>query len=124
MQDYELLALNALEAYQSRGDELLHLLGSGDKEAAIVMMRKRNAAFYNFRALDHIALQNGKDLRHRVEVERLWTAIQTTDEQIRQLLQKERDQANKQIVHLQKTRKNLQRYYSKRTERPRFSSSI
>jgi hypothetical protein len=117
MRDYQHEAAVALGVYLRRGREVLASMRRGELEAVQRTMLWRNAAFHNFRALD--ALAEGQS----AELKSLLTEIQAIDDEIAREFDALRDNVEKSLGRLRRSRAKLSRYQSGSEQARRIEKS-
>ncbi len=123
MQDFARQAKEALAVYLARGHAALECLKAGEIDQASELLRKRNAAFHNFKAQDALALQEGKDFSQTEEARELWREIQKVEKELSPLVAEEREKAG--ILHqkIRDARQTIIRYRSGTPDHPRFEKT-
>lgn len=110
--DHARQALVALGVYLERGETALRSLESGDPDGAALVLAKRSAAFHNFRALDHLARQNGQDLGADPEAQTLWAKIFDLERRLVPKLEDARERALGLTTKVREARTKLARFHS------------
>lgn len=117
-------ATKALTTYLSRGQELLTLLSKNLLDEALEKFRERDAAFYNFQALDHLALAAGIDIGQSLEVHRLWEAMDADNRTIIATLTECLTGTDIYLKHLVEFKQKIGHYNSHTPDRIRFLKAI
>jgi len=112
MQDLNAKVLAALEVYLKRGYEALTVLESRGPEEFFAVMRLREAAFHNFRALDAVAIQGGFDMQARPEARRLWNEIDQVNRTLMGVMTEAQQALGEKLAHLRASRVQGQAYRS------------
>ena len=104
-------AVRALEVYLERGQAALASLEQGNADQAAALLRKRNAAFQNFRALDALAQAAGENVGADPHVRQIVLMAQELEPKLAKALAAARDQARDQYRHVRSTRHKLNQGY-------------
>lgn len=123
MQDFARNAKEALSVYLARGKAAHECLKAGNFDEASELLRKRNAAFHNFRAQDALALKEGKDLTLSEEAQALWQEIRRLEQELSQIMTVEKERAGSLHVKLREARQTIIRYRSGNPDQPRFEKT-
>lgn len=123
MQDFARQAEEALSVYLARGEAALASLKGGNFDEASELLRKRNAAFHNFRAQDALALKVGQDLSLTAAAQRIWQDIRTVELALLELMSIEREKAGTLHQRLREARQKISRYHSGNPDQPRFEKT-
>ncbi len=109
---YPQQAKNALEVYLKRGAEALEYLAKEQYDQAIDKLRFRDAAYHNFRALDHLALESGIDIAKDKSVSDLWKQVEAMNSKLMFDLLSHLNISAQQLNQTQAFRRDLQNYTS------------
>lgn len=112
MRDYPEMAAKALKAYLDRGLEALKLANLEDLEKLEEQLRLRRAAFYNFKAADKLACDNGIDIAKIEEFRRIRNEIESVDEKLQLAIQVLLDSVSQRVTKFNSNRKNMGKYHS------------
>lgn len=123
MQDFARQAKEALAVYLARGKAALDCLKAGEIDQASDLLRKRNAAFHNFRAQDALAQKEGKDLSLTEEAQSLWQEIQKIEKELAPLVAIEKEKAGHLHQKIRDARQKIIRYRSGNPDHPRFEKT-
>jgi hypothetical protein len=123
MQDFARQAKEALSVYLARGNAALECLRAGNFDEASDLLRKRNAAFHNFRAQDALALAEGQDLTLTEEAQSLWQDIRAVEKALSSLMSLEREKAGALYQRIREARQKIIRYHSGNPDHPRFEKT-
>lgn len=104
-------AARALEVYFERGQASLACLERGDVDAATELLAKRQAAFYNFRALDVAACAAGINIKSDPQVMRIYNQLSELESQLTRAIVSARDQALAQYRSIRASRRKLSQGY-------------
>lgn len=105
-------AKKALEAYLKRGHEAIELLTTERFDDAMEKLRSRDAAYHNFRALDHLALESGIDIARDGEVVQLWHKVEALNKDLMYQLLSHLNISKQQLNQTQVFRRDLKNYSS------------
>lgn len=124
MQDFARQAKEALAVYLERGKAALACMNDGKIDEAMELLKKRNAAFHNFRAQDALALKDGKDLSLSEDAQHLWQEITKIEKSLNALVASEKEKAG--ILHqkIREARQKISRYHSGNPDQPRFAKTV
>ncbi len=124
MQDFARHAKEALAVYLARGKAAHECLKAGNFDEASELLRKRNAAFHNFRAQDALALKEGNDLSLTAEARHLWQEIRIIERDLLELMTQEKEKAGTLHQKLRAARQSIIRYHSGNPDQPRFEKTV
>ncbi len=113
---YPTQAKIALAVYLRRGDAAIALLQKDDFDNAMEMLRLRDAAYHNFRALDHLALDQGIDIGKDGEVRDLWLKVEKLNKNLMYMLLSQLNISAQQLKQTTAFRRDLQKYASGTTD--------
>lgn len=123
MSDRTRNAKRALSVYLERGRQALDLLKNGRFDEANDILRQRNAAFHNFRAVDALALRDGSDIKDDPEAQALWIEIKLIDQKLAESLKAARIMTAALYKKIRETYAKIGAYRSRRSNDPRFEKS-
>lgn len=109
--EYGWRAARALEVYLERGQAALTCLDEGEIDAATAILEKRQAAFYNFKALDAMARQAGENIATNSRVIAIYSALLELEPKLAKVIKDARDQALEQFRYVRSTRRKLNQGY-------------
>jgi hypothetical protein len=124
MSKYASQALHALAVYLERGRKALECISINDLDEAERLLRLRNAAFQNFRALDDLALKDGVDLSQDPSVPALLAEVASLHGPLDQALQDVFEKTGRQLAKIREARQTLSSYRSKTARAAGFESSV
>lgn len=124
MQDFARQAKEALSVYLKRGESALDALKAGNFDEATDLLKRRNAAFHNFRAQDALAMQEGRDLGENSEVQDIWHAIRKIEVELNQELSAAREKTGLLHQRIRDARQTISRYHSGNPDQPRFEKTV
>lgn len=110
----------ALETYLKRGFEAISLLDKEQFDGAMEKLRLRDAAYHNFRALDHLALESGIDIARDGDVANLWLQVESLNKDLMYRLLSHLNISAGQLRQVQVFRKDMQNYASGNTPSNKF----
>ncbi len=105
-------ALVALAVYCERGEAAQRCFAAGDPDGGAAALQSRTAAFHNFRALDHMARQDGTDLAANPEAQALLARIRTLETELVTHLEAARRRAQEQTSKVREARAKVARFRS------------
>ena len=105
-------ALAALAVYCERGEAALLAFGDGNPDGAATYLKNRTIAFHNFRALDHIAHNDGTDLKDVPEAQALFARIKTLESELVIQLEAALEGALEQSKKVREARAKVARFRS------------
>jgi hypothetical protein len=123
MQDFARQAKEALSVYLKRGEAALEALKAGNYDEATDLLRKRNAAFHNFRAQDALASKTGRDLGEDAEVRAIWQSLRKLESELNQELQVAKEKTGTLHQKIRDARQKIIRYHSGNPDQPRFEKT-
>ncbi|MFW7380541.1 MAG: hypothetical protein ACOH5I_17145 [Oligoflexus sp.] len=109
-----------LEAYLYRGQQALKHLQNNQADEALEVLKWRQAAYHNFRAIDVKLYLQDKNYLNQDAFKRIWQDIQSLDQILEEKLQ---EQLDKQKTFLSKTREaraKIQKFHSGYQQGPAF----
>jgi plasmid stability protein len=116
-------AKKALAVYLARGRAALAKLRAGQYDEATEVLRRRGAAFHNFRAVDALALTEGRDITADPAAQALWQEIRVVDVELRDELQEAHAKTAALYQKIRETRAKIAAYRSGRASGPRFEKT-
>ena len=124
MNEYARQACIALEVYLERGLEIYDNALRAELDGLDDLLRKRDAAFYNFKALDFLSLKHGTDLALDKKVIHLWDSIKAINKNLEITLKDVLNNSARDIKQLQVSRGYLKKYRSGYQTRSGFEQAI
>jgi len=124
MRDYALQARVALNVYLSRGQSALRCMHSKQWPRLERVLRRRAAAFHNFRAADALAQEAGLDVAADSEVAALLAAIFLVDTELAAKMQLAQEDIRSELVKTQAAKAKIGHYRSKFNERNNFIQAV
>ena len=112
-----------MKVYLSRGRDIEKALSANEVESADKLMRDRDAAFHNLRAVMHQAESEGLTLKDDPEI--LWYvgAAQELDKNLIELIKDRQVDLIEEVKTLNRSRRHLNRYQSGRVKSSGFENS-
>lgn len=80
-------ALTSLQFYLTRSQDALKCLDQGDLEEVMAILRKKTAAFHNFKVADAALQVQGIDLRNDAEIAEIFVKILEIDKRLKSSLE-------------------------------------
>jgi hypothetical protein len=117
-------ALKALKVYVERGELSLQLLLEDRIEEADAILDKRRAAFYNFRALDHLARKEGYAIEAEIRLKKLVDVARAQDQLLMGKLQVLLTDQKEQLGQIKRAMAALKHYRSTRVEEKSLIESV
>lgn len=117
MDDFRSMVMQALSVYLARGRAALTELREGRWEAAHALLKRRKAAYHNFRAHDVAALKGGFDAKSDLEVKALVAVIAQVDGELAAALELARANAAEDLRGITRRRHALGSYRSSKGNR-------
>ncbi|MCX6118998.1 MAG: hypothetical protein NT027_15795 [Proteobacteria bacterium] len=117
-------SLRALKVYLDRGALALADLREKKFDEADELLRKRKAAFLNFKAADHLALLEGYTEDQRLELQTLTGQINDQNQQLMESLEEAKGQLGSQLQQLSKARAAVKKYRSNEFDEFNFEKSV
>jgi hypothetical protein len=124
MRDYSRQAITALRTYLERGKQILRFLGDGHYEKADVLLRKRKAAFHNFRVADVLASVNQEHLQAEPEMLLLWRLIQAQNVELNNALERSGEKTKESLLAIRESRQKLRKYHSGTSDNNNIQHSV
>jgi hypothetical protein len=115
--------MTALAVYLERGLAALTSLRAGRYDEATEVLRRRGAAFHNFRAVDALALTEGRDITAAPVAQDLWQKIREVDVKLSDELRAAHAKTAALYQKIRETRAKIAAYRSGRSEGPRFEKT-
>lgn len=116
-------AAAALAKYRDRGNDALSALKAGRPEDANRLLKERDAAFHNFRAVDVLAQRAGDDVANDPAVLLVWADIRATELALATVYEALREEGDRVLSALRTARDKISQYRSRRTEDARFEKT-
>lgn len=113
-----------LEIYLARCESALAALATEDWNSFDSAMRWRNAAFHNFRAVDHLVRLHRSDYLEDPALQSLGQALQAAEQRLKEEMEKQRDQLGEKLVKISQHRAKIGKFYSGVQEQSGFQKSV
>lgn len=123
MRDFSRQAKDILSVYLARGEAALAKLREGRIDEASEILKKRNAAFHNFKAQDALAQAEGQDLSLDVEGQEIWQKLRTLEPLLAQELKTAHDKTGRLYQRIREARQKISRYHSGNPGNSRFEKT-
>jgi hypothetical protein len=124
MRDYARQARKALEVYLNRGAEALEFARTGDVDRLNMLLGKRRAAFYNFRAADVLANKYSQVKQNSEEILALWKQIREIDAVLMGEMQEIKNGLAAQVAKFAENRKKMNRYKSGKSKSTQLETPV
>ena len=105
-------ACTALTVYYERGARALELIRQEEWDDADAMLNMRKAAFHNFRAVDHLALQEGYTAEQDVQLKAIWGQVSSVDSELLAVMTAAREKMEAELIRLSKVKATLGKFRS------------
>lgn len=105
-------ACTALTVYYERGVRALELIKRDEWDEADAILNMRKAAFHNFRAADHQALQQGYTVEQEAQLKAIWAQICSVDTELMSALTGAKVKMEAELVRISKVKSTLGRFRS------------
>ena len=108
-------ACTALTVYYERGVRALEYVRNAKWDDVDAILNMRNAAFHNFRAADHLALQQGYSAEQDAQLKAIWKQIAGVDAELMAEMSVQREKMEAELIRLSKVKATLGRFRSGQT---------
>ncbi len=105
-------ACTALTVYYERGARALELIRQEEWDDADAMLNMRKAAFHNFRAVDHLALQEGYTAEQDAQLKAIWGQVSSVDSELLAVMTAAREKIEAELIRLSKVKATLGKFRS------------
>lgn len=105
-------ACTALTVYYERGVRALDCIRQEEWDEAEALLNMRKAAFHNFRAADHLALQSGYTAEQDAQLKAIWGQISGLDVELMAAMNQARAKMEEDLVRISKVKATLSRFRS------------
>ena len=105
-------ACTALTVYYERGARALELIRQEEWDDADAMLNMRKAAFHNFRAVDHLALQEGYTAEQDAQLKAIWGQVSSVDSELLAVMTAAREKMEAELIRLSKVKATLGKFRS------------
>lgn len=102
----------ALRKYLDRGHQALTALAADGPDACLEVLRKRDEAFHNFRALEALLMSRGVDIARDEEARAVWDGIRANNDELSRALAEELARLETQRGKVRAGRAKTQAYHS------------
>jgi hypothetical protein len=105
-------ACTALTVYYERGVRALELIKRDELDEAEAILNMRKAAFHNFRAADHQALQQGYSAEQDAQLKAIWAQVCSVDAVLIEAMIGAKVKMEAELVRISKVKSTLGRFRS------------
>ena len=99
----------SLQAYLDRGEKALQLLKNRDWDRGLKLLKKRKAAFHNFRVASELSTQFSEEFSDR-QWQRLFDTLKQQDETLMLLVQEELQRSGDDLAGLRREKSGIGNY--------------
>ncbi len=125
MRDYAKQAKAALSAYLERGKDALNLLRAERYDETLEILKRRTAAFHNFRVADVLLREQGVfPVALENELRLMWKQIENVDKELKVKLVDASEEFRKELSSLIHSKQKIGRYHSGYIEKVNFELGV
>jgi len=124
MQKYREQALLALKIYCKRSFGALEALKAGNFERVERFLKRKSAAFHNFRAIDDLANRAGLNLADDELIKAAYKDLVAVDQKLAKAMEAALEHSRTELSQVQRLRTHLSRYRSGNTAGVSFQQSV
>ena len=117
-------AEHALRVYLDRSRQVCARLERGDMDGVMLQLRRKVAAFHNFRALDAMLISRGLELSTRESGREMWTELQQVDRDLNLRLEGLKSELSEELMRSRRARVGISKYHSGKQLRSAIQQGI